>query len=381
LPGLGRYASEIGFDQGLSTNSFAPTLAGVNHLLRVARDEELRAIATGREHGIDLAAQDLSVAFAAIEGTQALTRHEKDRLRQSSLLAAVTRMRERLDRPRGVRGPRRGTAQIDIENKEFPFTHIAPLLAAATCDRDRCLWALLVGGGLRLHEALNMRVVDLDVQNREVFVIDPDRRRIPADLRDGQALRFKGRAVAKVYMFEPLRTVFWEAAARYLRSEFVPNGVGGDGFLFVKRDSVDRGRPLVEASDTAMGKSFKAAVRRCGAPGPPEAPDHVWTLHSLRHAYGVYMFNYIPVQGGPGLRLTEVQMLMGHASPQSTVVYARHDRLVVEARVEVANALVFEGTSTDPDHTRDLPRVIADRLREVAERLERPVSEAGGHRS
>ncbi|GJE36316.1 Tyrosine recombinase XerC [Methylobacterium persicinum] len=313
---------------------------------------------------------DLQVTFAAIDGTEAWSKEERARLKQGTMIGGVTRLRDKLERPRGLRSAVKGGVQVDLEHKEFPFARLGDLLAQARSHRDRALWALLAGGGLRISEALNLGMRHFDATTGEIWVLDREKEWADSDLTERERLRFKGRTIARVYMYEPLRSVFWDALRSYLLTEYV-GSAGGDDFLFKKLDGSGRGRPLVEASDTAVGKAFKAAVVRAGIPGPAEAPSHVWTLHSLRHSYGVYMLNHIPVPGGPGLRLTEVQMLMGHARVSSTEVYARHDRILLEAQVEAANAVLFSGRSKDVQQTMALlPSSIATRLRATADAIE-----------
>lgn len=369
LPTLPDYAQEIGFADGLAANSFTPVLAAVNQLLRFGKDEALRAAAAFDDHGMQVEWDDLRTAFAAIEGSERWSRAEKDRLRQQTLLGGVIRLREELQRPRGLRSPVRGGVQVDLVNKEFPFERLGDLLDAALSARDRTLWALLAGGGLRLHEALNLRFSDVDPRTGEVWIVDPDNHRFGQAMQERDRLRFKGRAMSKVYLFEPLRTAFWAALKDYLDTEFVGTSDPSNDFLFRKIDGGGRGDALVGASDTAIEKQFKAAVRRARVPGPREAPDHLWTPHSLRHCYGVYMLNYIPVPGGPGLRLTEVQALMGHARIESTAIYARHDQLLLEAKIEAADMALFDAGSTFDGNLSEFPHAIADRLRTLADSI------------
>ena len=137
--------------------------------------------------------------------------------------------------------------------------------------------------------------------------------------------RFKGRAVATTYLFPPLRQHFFRALRKYLEEEFLPVYRPGEPqYLFQYMEPKRRGQPLINASDTAMNKPFKLAVSRANV--SPPGPDQNWTLHSLRHLYGVYMLNDYPLapeRGLFGLPLTDVQMLMGHSSIRATAKYAR----------------------------------------------------------
>lgn len=61
---------------------------------------------------------------------------------------------------------------------------------------------------------------------------------------------------------------------------------------------------------------------------------------------------------------------MGHARIESTRVYARHDRILLEAKVAVAEWAVFEGRSPQ-EALSALPELIATRLRNAADVLEK----------
>ena len=367
LPTLGRYAREIEFD-GLSRASFAPTLAAVNRFLAFARDLALKRSQAATARGIEIDRGGLAEIFHAIDGVDEWTRQERDNFKKSAVMAAVVRIATKLERPRGLRTVVRGGTQKDLENKEFPLSRMGALLRAAKSHRDRAFWLLLAGGGLRYSEALGIRLGDVDARTGEVWVIDPENLRFGRSVEDHDRVRFKGRQMSRVYLFEPLASLFWSELQQYLRLEFIPTDA--HDFLFQKLDSVGRGQPLVDASDTAVEQSFKKAVIAADIPGPSEAPDHVWTLHSLRHAYGVHMLNYLPVPGGPGLKLSEVQQLMGHASIESTKKYARHTQDMLAARLEVADRIVFGEIGGGFDALDNLPAFIANRLREVADRVE-----------
>jgi integrase len=116
-------------------------------------------------------------------------------------------------------------------------------------------------------------------------------------------------------------------------------------------------------SDTARNRSFKRAVKRANIPHPTGGQ---WGLHSLRHAYGVYLLNYLPVPGGYGLQLKDVQLLMGHKDEKTTKHYAREDRTILASKLEYADACTLGLTL----ELADLPSFIAARLRHEATKYE-----------
>jgi integrase len=368
FPTLNRYADEVGMSHGLTKGGMLPTIAAVNRFLALAKDEALRITATLESLGVSPNFTDLSLLFQSVSGFEAWTEMERERFRQNSVMGGVVRIKSKLLRPKGLRSAIRGGKQVDLENREFPIHRFSHLLTQTRSHRDKALWSLLAGGGIRVSEACNIRMSDFDPVTGEIWVIDPELRRFGREMTDRQRLRFKGRTMSRVYLYEPLKSVFWSALSQYLKLEYV--ATGDHDYLFQKIDGQGRGDPLLYASDTALQKQFKKAVQRAEVPGPPEFIEYVWTLHSLRHAYGVYMLNYIPVPGGPGLLLSEVNTLMGHSDINTTAKYARHDKLILEARIEAADHLIY-GSSGGPNLAlSSLPKVIADRLRRAADEIE-----------
>ncbi len=64
-----------------------------------------------------------------------------------------------------------------------------------------------------------------------------------------------------------------------------------------------------------------------------------YSPHSLRHMYGVYLLNYIPINAEAneyGLPLIDVCHFMGHKNLESTKVYARRDGLEAGKKLEKA---------------------------------------------
>jgi integrase len=363
-PGLSCYAQDIGFHRGIVGASAAPTLAAINRFLVIAQDKgreasELWAQVTGAEPP-----PDLRLLIKAVDGKVELTPHQRRRIRENSVLGAVVRMNARIERPAGLSRSPQKRNPLDLERLDFPLQHVRGLIDAATSWRDRTFWLGIGAAGLRPSEMLNLRLSDIDVERQVLWVQDPELRRYGRQMTGYEVSRFKGRTMSRTYLFEPLRSAFFDALRRYLEEEFVPTDK--HNYLLQKLDRDNRGAPLAQASDTARNNAFKAAVVRAGIAGPPQRPEHCWTQHSLRHMYGVYMLNYLPIPNGYGLRITEVQMLMGHADVSSTMHYARHDAELVRAKLEYADRHFFD-TGLTPD---DFPHLIADRLRHAAQTIE-----------
>jgi integrase len=317
---LAKVARALGW-RPMAPHSFANTLAAVNRFLRLS--EMLAREAYEKAQALGLPTSGLGL-IKALEGTTVLSRHEVAAMRQNSMLGSVAKFN-----PNGIQRARRLTAprtQAQISRDlDFPLEWLPALIENAGSWRDRALWLLLAAAGLRISEAKNLLIEDIDLAAQEVFVLNPASRRFPVPAADARIHRFKGRAMAVTYLFPPLRQQFFSALEQYLRHEFVPAYKPGEPpYLFQYVEPKYRGRPLADASDSANAQNFKRAVRRAKVPLPHGAPE--WTPHSLRHLYGVYMVNDYPVNpalGKFGLELVEVQMLMGHKSIRSTEHYAR----------------------------------------------------------
>ncbi len=316
----------------LAASSFSNTLAAINRFLRLS--ESLAVEAYERAKLLGLEHQDsYSSLITALSGADRLSAAEKRNMRMNSVLGSVMRFRgEGLTRPRRLTNPA-APVQTDLRNPDFPLDYVMPLASAATSWRDRALWLLLAASGIRVSEALNLQWSDIDIQNQKVYVLDPVGRRLGGDLTTQEQARFKGREVSMTYLIQPFRQAFFQALEQYVKTEYVPPRNKSEGnYVFQYVEPGLRGKPYVGVSDAALNKSFKAACERASVPQPNVGKKH-WTLHSLRHLYGVYMVNDFPVapeKGRFGLELAEVQVLMGHKSIKSTRIYARKKRRSIE---------------------------------------------------
>lgn len=336
--------------------SFSNTLAGINHFLALseslAREELERASLLGIAHN-----DKPEGLIRALQGTVTVSSAEVHRMRQNSMLGSVAKYASKgIRRPQRLRGSGQ-TAQQDTENKDFPLEHLQALIGAATSWRDKALWLLLAASGIRTSEARNMLLDDILPEEQRVYVIDPDGRRFKPPSTVLEQPRFKGRAIAATYLFPPLRQWFFEALEQYLNLEYVPTG---DRYLFQYVEPTRRGEPLVNASDSAIAKSFKKAAYRAGVPLPFDGEEY--TPHSLRHLYGVYMLNDYPVDpstGRFGLRITDVQMLMGHAKLSTTQKYARVKRERLMQKLQASDQALLHLT---PDERLQLPAAVVHRL-------------------
>ena len=180
------------------------------------------------------------------------------------------------------------------------------LMAALRTHRDRAMVAAMVLGGLRRCEVLGLRLEDLRVAERRVFIAE------------GKGGRQR---------LVPVSGRFFAAVAAYLDAERPP-GAGTDQ-VFVVLKGPRRGQPL---SATGMDEILSGARRRAGL-------DHA-TCHELRHTCLTRLRE-------AGMALEAVQAQAGHASIESTRIYLHlaDDWLAAQYRkaAEVIDAQVFAG--------------------------------------
>jgi len=154
--------------------------------------------------------------------------------------------------------------------------------------------------GLRLGEALNLQVGDIDRARRKVHV------------RQG-----KGRKDRFVTL--PVATL--HALRAYWVTHRHPTLLFPAG-----RTSADRHSAKVPMDRGGLQKSVKSIVSDCGINKPI-------TVHSLRHSYGAHL-----VEAGVNLRA--IQHEMGHECPKTTALYTQLTEVTQQNTDKLINTLV-----------------------------------------
>lgn len=217
--------------------------------------------------------------------------------------------------------------------KGFPMDHILDLLNKATTYRDRALWALLAGTGIRTHEALNLQEDDIDGIQEKVHILAYSPRVAlyeHASPKEREAVSFKGRSSVETIFLEPFKSIFFESLALYLRME---RPLCNHKTIFVQLSNNARGRQMYLADAKSHNDKLKLAQKGMNLPKQ-------FTLHSLRHFYGCFTLNYVKTEHGYGYDLETVKVMMGHESASTTERYAVRDRILIEARVAAYNKYI-----------------------------------------
>lgn len=346
-----------------SRKSLDNVIAALNRFLRVSEALSHEANDIAEHHGINLPSE-YSPLINAVDGFSRISSLQRAALRSSSLIGGVLRLHGAINRPAGISHPsKRKSHENDV--KDFPVAYMDNLISAATSWRDRALWLLLLASGLRKSEALNLRWADIDYKNRNVYVLDPNNRRYGRFMTPEEKVRFKGRNVSWTYLWEPWRSKFFQALAEYRKREWrLPSDSNDFVFQILKVQDGQVGVPLALASDSATIEAFKRAVIKAGIITSDLEGNKTWTPHSLRHAYGVYMLNYIPIGPGVfGFSEVDVQSLMGHQSITSTRKYARRKKDILSLKLEYADKAALESMGLN---LLEMPPPLAKSVRQLS---------------
>jgi site-specific recombinase XerD len=160
----------------------------------------------------------------------------------------------------------------------FGRSEIAAIIQAAGSLRNKAMFMLAYGGGLRLSEIARLKTSDIDANGMRIHVVD--------------SKRGKSRY-----------TLLPQACLDTLRAYWAHSRPAGtQGFLFPQ--GKDPERPIYTAS---IQKVFNAALARSGT-------GRRASLHTLRHCFATHL-----LEGG--CDLFTIKELMGHASITSTSRY------------------------------------------------------------
>lgn len=219
--------------------------------------------------------------------------------------------------------------------KAVAFFHQEKPKRSQTFYRDMCIYALLAATGARTSEILQLRFCDIDMDGSfEVFLRSPFGRSAEGLTEsEHEKLAWKGRETEITFMIAPFEALYREYLEKYLALEY--NSCVDHDFIFQDTS----GRPYFASDRSSRLKAFKKYARQISLKNLARLSPH-----SLRHMYGIYVLNYMPLPGKstPGLPMAYVRIIMGHASLDSTAKYAKHDTDIVQAYIQHANQYVTQ---------------------------------------
>ncbi|EGR4406591.1 site-specific integrase [Vibrio cholerae] len=259
-----------------------------------------------------------------------LTEFEQRALLKNSYLAGCIRSGSKYVNSRTFKIRERTESTIDRIGKAFPLKYAAHFVRSFDSYRDKAIYALIFGGGLRPHEAYQIKITDIDMLNEEIFLSDPG----SLSFAEGfYSQGKKGVAHPKVYLIEPFKSFLFDAIDAYLQYER-PNSESQ--YLFLKSDKFNA-EPYFTATRATKNQAFKDNLIKCGLGYLDLGP------HSGRHMYAFYLRNFIDNgRGGNGLTTLEVQEYLRHKYIKSTRIYAVDDIDKFDAIINNANKLIVE---------------------------------------
>ncbi len=192
---------------------------------------------------------------------------------------------------------------------------ITALLGSLRLFRDKAMLLLMLQGGLRPSEVLNLHLEDIQYGRRRVII------RYRDDHPKG--VRTKSRRERVVDLHEPEAL---QALSTYVMHERPQDGESSLVFLVGGKGR----RRLEPLGYHALVKLFERHCERLGIREPWVTP------HALRHTHATHLWE-------GGMRELALQKRLGHASPESTRIYTRvSDPMVV---AEYRRALGLEKES------------------------------------
>ena len=311
----------------ISNASWSNNIAAINSFLRFVfeKEEDEREYLLVKQN-IDLPAEYRNF-LPELNRIVTLNHYQKEALKQKSYLANLYRKTGDLTISGGIKSKVTKKTNQDLKRLDFPAIEIPKLLNNTSCFRNRAIYALLAGTGIRSSEALSLTWDMIDIDNQKVLI---------QDLRENnnEKIRFKGRDTAETFFIPELRHIFFQALYEYQLNE--ANNNVNHNYVFQFLNGKQYGEAYYTISRQNFIKEFKRTVKRANIKPPVFNEEFNWTPHSLRHFYGVYMLNYIPLNNGYGFSLEEVQKMMGHKSIEVTRQYARTASEYIQTQLEYA---------------------------------------------
>jgi integrase/recombinase XerD len=188
---------------------------------------------------------------------------------------------------------------------------ISRIINATQAVRYRVFFLTVYSMGLRLGEALNLTVADIDAARHRVHI------------RCGKGR--KDRFVTLPDMTLAALRRYW-TTHRHRR------------FLFpAGSNPAEQHRAATPMARSGVQRAFKQIAQQCNI-------NKRVTVHSLRHCYGTHLVE-------AGLNLRAIQRELGHENPRTTALYTQLTEPVQQDAARLINAMVGRLSITQPGRT------------------------------
>lgn len=228
-------------------------------------------------------------------------------------------------------------------DKFFPLECVGQFYINVKTHRDRAIYALCFGGGLRISEAASIRFQDVDVVKERVKLHDKG---TISYLESISYTNVAGKSIDhySVHLIEPFKTLFFEELTLYLENE---RPESGSEYLFLQSRGVKNKLteemvypPYFHSKESTISEAWNRNLTRAGL--TDEIFDELGT-HSMRHFYAVFMRNFAPrPEGGQGYSDQEIQYYMRHSEFKSTKKYSKESFMKMAQKIEETNKALME---------------------------------------
>lgn len=332
-PKLLKIANELNF-KAIKPASWSNNIAAINSfLIYVFEKEEDEREYLFLKKNINIPEKYKDV-LPELKRNKVLTHFEKIAIKQKSFIANLYRTNGTINVVSGIKSHNASSINTSFEELDFPALKIPALLSHTTCFRDRAIYSLMAGTGIRSSEAISLTWDMIDIENQKVYIKDKD------STNQNEKMKFKGRNTVATFFIPELRHVFFKALYEYQLKEASNSNIHNYVFEFLSVK--EKGKPYYKVSRQSFIKGFVKTVKRANIPSPLFNDKDNWTPHSLRHFYGVYMLNHIPLSNGNGFSIEEVQKMLGHSSIETTQKYARRKEDYITTQLEYAELNIHD---------------------------------------
>lgn len=192
---------------------------------------------------------------------------------------------------------------------------VLQLLSEIRGEANRLICRLLYSAGLRINEALDLRIQEIDFDRKTILVREPkfnsDRQTMLAEsvIADLLAHLSRVRRQHEIDLADGFGRVALPDALR-LKYKNADRQIGWQWVFPASKfsiDPVDNLRKRYHLFDNTIQKATAKAVAQCGI-------DQHFTPHCFRHCFGTHLYE-------SGVDILKIKELMGHRDISTTMIY------------------------------------------------------------